>query len=129
MQDVTASLAQLHVNQTAIPVDESGDRNDEMCPEHPNMPKDVYCRNCEINICSKCGLYSLTHKNHELRPFQSEYDENLKKLKKQISFVTTRKAELKQLIADLDANTDQINTAKGKTIHYTLYVIIDDYTL
>jgi hypothetical protein len=118
MQDVTASLAQLHVAAAVAPVDESGDRdrNNEMCPEHPTMPKDVYCRNCEINICSQCGCFSLIHKNHELRPFQSEYDENLKKIKKQISFVTTRKIELKQLIADLDANTDQINTAKENTI-------------
>ena len=61
MNDVCASLVELGVNNTTsttsreITIDERGDGNynGSMCAEHPTQPKDVFCLNCQMAICSQ----------------------------------------------------------------------------
>lgn len=58
MNEVTASLAQLgvtSVREATLPVGPDGDSGEssDMCSEHPNQVKDVFCLNCQMAICSQ----------------------------------------------------------------------------
>jgi len=100
--------------ETRITIDASGDSS--MCHEHPNQPKDVFCLDCQMAICSQCGCFSAQHKNHELKPFSVVYGEQVRRLRQQIDELVEREAELIQLTTDAVLNIDEIEKSQEKHV-------------
>ena len=64
----------------------------------------------------KCGCFSITHKNHELKPFSVVYGEQVRRLRQQIDELVEREAELIQLTSDAVINIEEIEKSQGKTV-------------
>ena len=57
-----AQLGVTSVREATLPVGPDGDNaeSSDMCAEHPNQVKDVFCLNCQMAICSQVSVFITT---------------------------------------------------------------------
>ncbi|XP_077297129.1 RING finger protein 17-like isoform X2 [Arctopsyche grandis] len=81
------------------------------CQQHPDKDVDLYCQNCDVNICAYCVILKLPCHNHDvviIKTKNDEIQEYLKKEKLNVHKVYFRLKKSKREIMKIDKDSSSV---------------------
>ena len=88
----------------------------EYCGDHPQMKVNLFCKQCGVEICTKCTKTS--HEGHRYTVSDNIHDET-QKLGKAIISVTEVLKDMKQAISKIKEMKQKVNKRKDDSINKT----------
>ena len=84
-----------------------------LCPHHPKYELEIFCKTCDILVCSMCMLET-THKGHSYDFFKNVQDELMERIKSMTSNIEEEKKKYKSYLAFLEKFEHQFYSQQEK---------------
>ena len=100
------------------------------CPVHPQIRETLFCRHCEVDMCSECS--SADHKDHQSTKSSNMICGEIRRLREAEECVKEFSEEIKREMSGVKQIKQRVNNRKDSNINITreifatLRKIIDD---
>ena len=112
-QDIVHKKVKLFVTHKIKSLDASPLKQPALCSCHPKYELEIFCKTCDILVCSMCMLES-THKGHSYDFFNNVQDELMERIKSMTNDIENKEKILKSGLAFVEKFEKQVYNKRDK---------------